>query len=241
MTDFLFKNFKNFQESFEETLRIDLCHWVKDRIVFKESASSKNIDISTWFACKCLLKDPGDEILKSVEEMFSSIKNLNGRSPHTYVANQIFGTLKEVLHIEKLKKKYPEYRIRITSSEYDHKTQTRAIFTKNIRSLSRKSDLEVRYKQFVVPVHIKSNDTFLESQKLTFRGGANSEYKLIAKGDEFIHIILSHDQYISIRGLDKIAEHIERREDLSKDKMWGGKGAVRLYFKPSIMNLIQKY
>lgn len=241
MSKFIFNNFEKFQEVFEETFQLDLCHWVEKHIIVKESSRSKPLDLPKWFLCKCLLTEPEKEILDLCENLFSKIKNLNGRSTHTYVSNQVFGTLKECLHVEKLKKKYPDYRIRIVSSEFDAKSQTRAIFTKNIKSISRKPDLEVRFKEFVVPVHIKANDTFLKSHKLTFRGGSNPEYELIAKGREFVHLILSHDQYLSIKSMAKLSEHIERREDLSKDKMWGGKGAVRFYFKPSIMSLVQNY
>ena len=87
----------------------------------------------------------------------------------------------------------------------------------------------------------KANNSFLRSQKLTLRGGKNSEYQSIKDNDYYIHVLVGYNQYISIQNFNKINNHIARKEILSENNSWGGKGAVCIHFKPSVLDIVKKY
>lgn len=241
MNKFIHNNFQLFKDEFEKEFKQNICVWIENNIDIKESPNTRPIEVDDWFACKSLLKDPGERFHKLCNRLFGSIRNLNGRSPHIYLADQINGTLKEALHAKKLAKKHKEYDICIVSSEFNKTSKKRELYTQLHRSVNRKPDLRVVSDKKPIDIHIKANNTFLKSKKITLRGGKNPEFNSINSKEYYIHLLLSPTEYISIQNFQNLNEYIDRQEKLPDDNTWGGPGAVCFHFKPSILNLVKKY
>lgn len=243
MNKFVHNNFQSFKDEFEKEFKQNICLWIRDNIDIKESPNTRAIQVDDWFACKSLLKDPGEDFKKLCNRLFGGIQNLNGRSPHVYLADQINGTLKEALHAKKLARCYKDYDICVVSSEFNKTSKKRELYTKLNRSVNRKPDLRVVTDKSPVDIHIKANNTFLKSRKITFRGGRNPEYNSIESGDYYVHLLLSPTEYISIQNFEKLDKYIANKEKLSiKDENdWGGPGAVRFHFKNNVLDLVRTY
>lgn len=241
MNKFVHDNFQLFKDEFEKEFKQNICVWIENNIDIKESPNTRPIQVDDWFACKSLLKDPGERFHKLCNRLFGNIRNLNGRSPHIYLADQINGTLKEALHAKKLAKKHKEYDICIVSSEFNKTSKKRELYTQLHRSVNRKPDLRVVSDKKPIDIHIKANNTFLKSKKITFRGGKNPEYQSIRDNEYYIHLLLSPNEYISIQNFNSLTEHILKQDNLPDQNSWGGPGAVCFHFKPSILNLVKKY
>jgi len=241
MNKFVHDNFQLFKDEFEKEFQQNICIWIRDNIDIKESPHTRPIQVDDWFACKSLLKDPDDGFKKLCNRLFGNIRNLNGRSPHIYLADQINGTLKEALHAKKLAKKYKNYDVCIVSSEFNKTSKKRELYTKLHRSVNRKPDLRVVTDTKPVDIHIKANNTFLKSRKITFRGGRNPEYNSIDSEEYYVHLLLSPTEYISIQNFQKLDEYVVSKEKLPDQNGWGGPGAVRFHFKNNILDLIRNY
>lgn len=241
MNKFVHDNFQEFKDEFEKEFQQNICVWIEKNIDIKESPNTRRIEVEDWFACKALLKDPGENFYKLCNRLFGSIPNLNGRSPHIYLADHINGTLKEALHAQKLSKKHKDYDICVISSEFNRTTKKRELYTKLHRSVNRKPDLRVVTAQKPIDIHIKANNTFYKSQKITFRGGREPEYNSIQSGKYYVHLLLSPKEYISIQNFNKLNNHVITKEKLPDQNTWGGPGAVRFNFKKSILDLIKSY
>lgn len=253
MNKFLHNNFESFQSIFEKTFNQKICHWIRDNIDIKESKKTRSLELPKNFACFSLLADPNERTLNQkqpfnflevCDNLFSSIKNLNGRSPHEYLANHIHGTLQEALHKYRLQKKHSNYDFRFLCSEFNYETNKREIYTKpQRRQITRDGDLEFTCPQGVFKIHIKANNTFKHKAQLTLRGGSLSEFDKIQNSKDYLHILISPDEYISINNFDNISEHIETKTNLNsnQNERWGGDGATRFIFKPSIFNIVKTY
>ena len=242
MNKFVHENFQSFKDEFEKSFGCNICEWIRDNIDIKEGPNSRPpIEVYDWFACISLLREPDDRFLNLCNRLFGSTGNRNKRSPHTYLADQVNGTLKEALHAKKLSKLYPDYKINIISSEFNSDSNKREIYTKPGRLITRKPDLRVVAGSKPIDIHIKANNSFLRSQKLTLRGGKNPEYQSIKDNDYYIHLLVGHNQYISIQNFSKINQHIRDKEILPENNSWGGKGAVCLKFKPSVLDVVRQY
>jgi len=244
MSSFIHKNFDKFKVEFEKTFGVQLCQWIEDNIDVKEGKNSRQIEVPKWFLCLSLLSDPDSSFLTLCNRLFGSIKNLNGRSPHEYLANQVHGTLQEVLHKKKLEKRYPDYNFSFIGTEFNRTTHKREIYTKlSRRSISREADLKFTCEQGTYNIHIKANNFFKNKPQITFRGGSNPEYKHITDNKELIHIILSENEYLSLGNFHKLKDYIQSAQTLSgtEAKRWGGHGAQRFEFKKSILTLAKQY
>lgn len=241
MSDFVHDNFKLFKSEFEKEFKQNICVWIESNIDIKESPNTRPIQVDDWFACKSLLKEPDNSFKKLCNRLFGDTGNLNGRSPHIYLANQINGTLKEALHAKKLANKYKNYDVSIISSEFNKSSKKRELYTKLHRSVNRKPDLRVITDKESIDIHIKANNTFLKSRKLTFRGGRSPEYNSIQSGEYYVHLLLSPTEYISIQNFNKFDEYILNKERLPDQNSWGGSGAVRFHFKNNILDLVRNY
>jgi len=247
MNKFLQKNFEPFLNDFEKNFNQRLCAWIENNIEIKESKNTRAIEVPKYFLCFALLSDPDSKFSgwsKLCDRLFGSIKNLNGRNAHSYLSNQIHGTLKEVLHKKKLEKKHKDYDFSFNSSEFNKTTKKREIYTKpSYRSISRGADLTLTCELGTYGIHIKSNDVFLNRPQITFRGGKNPEYNSIEKSKSFIHILVGFDKYLSIQNFKKVSNHIQSNELLSdlESKDWGGPGARRAVSKSTIKELIKEY
>lgn len=239
MIDFFYSNFEVFRDEFIKVFRMSICDWVELNIELKESPESyRAIDVPEKFLCSSLLRRPNREFLNLCNRLFSGIPNLNGRSAHKYLANQIYGSLKEALHAKKLSENYD---VKLTGDEFNSTTKKRELYTRDVRKLSRSPDLSISTSDSFLPVHIKANQTFLKNKKLTFRGGSNPEYNEILNKKHAVHILFSPHQYISIDNLRTIKTHTLKIDSLSTPNSWGGSGAKRLFFKDSISDLIINY
>lgn len=242
MNKFVHENFQSFKDEFEKAFGCNICEWIRDNIDIKEGPNSRPpIEVYDWFACISLLKDPDDRFLNLCNRLFGSTGNRNKRSPHIYLADQVNGTLKEALHAKKLSKLYPDYKINIISSEFNSDSNKREIYTKPGRLITRKPDLKVTAENTPINIHIKANNSFLRTQKLTLRGGKNPEYQSIKNKEYYVHLLADHSNYISIQNFNKIENHISKKEILPENNSWGGKGAVCIHFKPSILDIVRKY
>ena len=244
MSKFIHNNFESFQIEFEKTFRQKICHWINDNIDIKEGKNSRAIEVPKNFACYSLLKDPDDDFKKLCDRLFRSIRNLNGRTTHEYLANQVHGTLQEALHKFKLQKKHPKYDFSFLCSEFNKTTRKREIYTKPKRNdISREADLRFTCSDGTFNIHIKANNKFVQKPQLTLRGGRTSEYNKIQNSKDFLHILVSPNQYISIYNFSKFNEHISSSKQLSPEesKFWGGAGAHRIIFKPSIFETVKTY
>ena len=241
MNKFVHDNFQLFKDEFEKEFKQNICVWIENNIDIKESPNTRPIQVDDWFACKSLLKDPDERFQKLCNRLFGNIRNLNGRSPHIYLADQINGTLKEALHAKKLAKKYKNYDICIISSEFNKTSKKRELYTKLHRSVNRKPDLRVVTDKKPADIHIKANNTFLKSRKLTFRGGRDPEYNSIQSGEYYVHLLLSPTEYISIQNFNQFDEYVLNKERLPDQNSWGGPGAVCFHFKNNILDLVRNY
>jgi len=241
MNKFVHDNFAEFKKEFEKEFNQNICVWIENNIDIKETPKTRSIEVGDWFACKSLLKEPDEGFKKLCNRLFGGIRNLNGRSPHIYLADQINGTLKEALHAKKLAKKHKEYDICVISSEFNPSSKKRELYTRLHRSVNRKPDLRVVTDKKPIDIHIKANNTFLRSHKITFRGGKNPEYQSISNKEYYVHLLLSPHEYISIQNFHSLTDHILREEILPTQNMWGGSGARCFHFKPSILNLVKTY
>ena len=241
MNKYVHENFQSFKDEFEKEFKQNICVWIENNIDIKESPNTRPIQVDDWFACKSLLKDPDDRFQKLCNRLFGNIRNLNGRSPHIYLADQINGTLKEALHAKKLARLYKDYDISIISSEFNKSSKKRELYTKLHRSVNRKPDLRVVTNTSPIDVHIKANNTFLKSRKITFRGGRNPEFNSIDSEEYYVHLLLSPTEYISIQSFEKLDQYVARKERLPDDNDWGGPGAVCIHFKPSVLDIVRKY
>jgi hypothetical protein len=242
MNKFVHENFQSFKDEFEKEFGCNICEWIRDNIDIKESRNSRSpIEVYNWFACISLLKDPDDRFLNLCDRLFVSTGNRNKRCPHIYLANQVNGYLKEALHAKKLSKLYPDYKIDIITPEFNSDSNKREIYTKPGRFITRGPDLKVTVKNTPINIHIKANNSFLREQKLTLRGGKNPEYQSIKNKEYYVHILVDHSNYISIKNFNQIEKHILKEEILPKNNSWGGEGAVRIHFKPSVLDIARKY
>lgn len=242
MIDFFYSNFGVFRDEFIKVFRMSICDWVELNIELKESPESQRaIDVPKKFLCSSLLKCPNREFLNLCNRLFSKTPNLNKRSPHTYLANQIHGSLKEALHAKKLSINYD---VKLIGDEFNSTTKKRELYTIGVDKLSRSPDLSISMPDNSLPVHIKANQTFLNNKQLTFRGGSPSEYNEILDKKHAVHILFSSPhQYAAIDNLRIIKPYISKIDTLpdSINKDWGGSGAKRLHFKDSISDLIINY
>ena len=246
MSKFVHENFEEFQIEFEKTFRQKICHWINDNIEIKEGKNSRRIEVPKNFACYSLLNNPDSSFIKLCDRLFSDIKNLNGRTTHKYLANQVHGTLQEALHKYKLEKKYPKFDFSFLCSEFNKSTKKREIYTNtNLRRVTRDADLKFSCPQGDFKIHIKANNKFRVRPQLTFRGGGKiSEFEKIknAKSD-YLHILVSPNQYISIPNFDSFGKYIHSSKNLSTEesRMWGGLGAHRIVFNQNIFQTIKSY
>ena len=248
MSKFIHNNFESFQIEFEKTFNQKICHWINNNIDIKEGKNSRAIEVPKNFICCSLLREPKIESFdfnKLCNRLFSTVKNLNKRTPHEYLANQVHGTLQEVLHKHKLQKKYSNYDFSFASSEFNRLTKKREIYTKpNRKDISRDADLNFVCPEGQFNIHIKGNNTFKHRPQLTLRGGRLPEYDKIQESKkDFLHILVSPNEYISIYNFNKINDHIHSSAKLPspQSKSWGGDGAHRIIFKQSIFNSIKTY
>lgn len=236
------ENFQSFKDEFEKSFGCNICEWIRDNIDIKEGPNSRPpIEVYDWFACISLLREPDDRFLNLCNRLFGSTGNRNKRSPHTYLADQVNGTLKEALHAKKLSKLYPDYKINMISSEFNSDSNKREIYTKPGRLITRKPDLRVVTGSKPIDIHIKANNTFLKSRKITFRGGRNPEFNSIDSEEYYVHLLLSPTEYISIQSFKKLDQYVARKERLPDDNNWGGPGAVCFHFKNNILDIVRKY
>jgi len=239
MIDFFYSNFGVFRGEFIKVFRMSICDWVELNIELKESPESQRaIDVPKKFLCSSLLKSPNREFLNLCNRLFSKTPNLNKRTPHTYLANQIHGSLKEALHAKKLSINCD---VKLIGDEFNSITKKRELYTKGVDKLSRSPDLSISTSDSSLLVHIKANQTFLKNKQLTFRGGSTTEYDEILSKKQAVHILFSPHQYVAIDNLRIIKPHILKIYSLPNPNDWGGSGAKRLYFKDSISDLIINY
>jgi len=247
MNKFIHKNFEFFIADFEKTFNQKLCIWIDNNIDIKESRNTRSIEVPKYFPCFSLLSNPDLKFKgwnKLCDRLFLNIKNLNKRSAHRYLADQVHGFLKEVLHKKKLEKKHQNYDFSFNCPEFNRITKKREIYTNpSRRSISRGSDLKFTCESCSYDIHIKSNDVFMNWPQITFRGGKNPEYDEIIKSKGIIHILIDSNRYLSIRNFHSINNHIKSFSKLTGDeaKQWGGPGATRFIFNSSILNLIKEY
>ena len=241
MSNFVHHNFATFKSEFETAFGENICHWIFNNIDIKESPSSHRIDVEKWFCCKSLLRNPDKNFISLCNRLFRFTKNLNGRSPHIYLADQVNGTLKEALHAKKISKKHPDCKVSIISSEFNTASNKRELYTNIKRSVNRKPDLRIIHNNKSTDIHIKANNTFLKSHQLTFRGGRSPEFTSISSGKYHVHLLISPTEYISIKNFNHLDHFISKKEFLNSNNSWGGAGAVRLKFKSNIRDLIKVY
>jgi hypothetical protein len=248
MSNFIKNNFEAFQASFEKHIGRKLCPWIEDNIVVKKTKKHKKVEKAPkWFLCHVLLREPSVEVTQFCEEHFSEANNLNGRTPHEYACDQVFGYLKEVYHIKRLELKHPNIELTLVSDEFNKDTGKREIYTEGSRSGG--IDLKARFKENkdktkYKGIHIKSNSTFIRSPTMTFRGGRNPEINKIKNIEHGVHIPVDENQYFSISDLLKNKDCIESEGKLTNPedmKSWGGEGSYRIKFTKNILKFATPY
>lgn len=245
MSNFIKNNFESFQSAFEDCFKRKLCPWIEDNMSIKKSPRhKKNINTQKWFLCHVLLRDPEPDVVDLCSELFSKANNLNGRTPHEYLCDQVFGYLKETYHVKKLQIKHPEIQLRLVSSEFNRETGKREIYTQG--GNKREVDLEARFKGNAKckGIHIKSNNTFAKYQVMRFRGGRNPEINSIKEIKYGVHIPVDENRYFSISDLLKNKECIKSEgiiTDAEEMKNWGGQGAYKINFTKNILKFATPY
>jgi hypothetical protein len=248
MNKYIQRNFESFKQDFELNFQESIPTWISKNLCIKKNKNSKELDLSDDFISHALLKNPPQDWLQSCDELFSKTRNLNGRTTHLYLSNQVHGTLKEALHARKLAKKHPNFDVNVVSCEFNSETKKREIYL-NVSRANRKPDLNVSWPKHDnlnagnADIHVKSNDYFLDKKQITFRGGKNSEYKQIKEKEYVLHILVNHKQYLSISDFNNLKDHISTNQVLTgkEAQSWGGQGAKRICFKNSIEQLLKRY
>jgi len=255
MKEFLKDNFESFQACFEESLGCQLCPWIEENIVIKKSMNHKRaIKIPKWFLCNVLLKEPDEEVISKCEELFpikekQKANNINNRTSHQYVCDQIFGTLKEVYHIKRLQLKHPNIEFSLASSEFNQQTQKREIYQEGGKD--RKPDLHAKFKGSTKfkAIHIKTNNVFLQTLTMRFRGGVSPEIESIKNNSESIHVLIDEDKYLNLskhinnNNLIEYQNWITQKNQSYQNeyKHWGGRGAYKIQFKKDILKQAIQY
>lgn len=243
MNEFLKSNFASFKSSFEEYMDCSLCLWIEDNIVIKENSKSDiAIDLPKWFLCLSLLKNPERAVVQKCNTLFNNPNNLNRRTPHQYLCDQVVGFLKEVYHINRLQLKHPEITFFLNGSEINTKNKKREIYI--LGAKKRDIDLKAEYKGVTKDFHLKANNTFIQRPKITFRGGRTPEINNIKNNKSKVHILVDENKYFCMSKLISCKECIKNEsfiEDPYEQNLWGGKGAYRIHFNDNILDYAVKY
>ena len=232
--------FDAFAEEWGKYYGVSMQTFVSNNIKLKTSLKGKEIpDLPENFLYFSLFKELPQECEEKYNELFGKIKNLNGRSPHQYLCDQVMGKLGEHLHLAKLQKLYPEYKFKFNGCEFDLNSQQSYIFT-STSGVRQGSDIIVNNKR---QISVKRNAYWNNEKKFTFRGSrrGKSEYEKIKSQELSLHFIISPTKYIALKDIKEMRECADDIQFLPLDNEWGGKGATRFLFNNKINELIQTY
>jgi len=242
LNNFKKPSFAQFQPLFEAELNCKARDWIESNIRVKKSYGSiKFEDLPKYALSNALLSEPPQKFIDLYNDLFKNVNNLNGRSYHAYVCDQVDGYMKEEFHFQKLKKLHPHLDISFKGSEY--KDGIREIYMTGAKN--RDADLLVTdsKKDKSIDLHLKSNIKFLKNYYMTFRGGKPPEINKIKSSNSQTHILVDGLKYFRLKDLINNKDAIDKEGFLEgrEAENWGGNGAYRIHFKPSLLDLAKKY